>query len=130
MRERDLVADQPKIRLIYGKFSAIRERNLNLHTAELRAQAAEEAQQAAEEAQRVAEEASGKRKNWPPARQKADSSRRNSDGLRKNDVVQPKKTWFVTGHPFQIDIPLPGPVSPGWMFPSPRIALHDRIIYL
>ncbi|KAF9506230.1 hypothetical protein BS47DRAFT_1367518 [Hydnum rufescens UP504] len=56
MRERDLVADQPKIRLIYGKFDAIRERNLNLHTAELRAQAADEAQQAVEEAQREVEE--------------------------------------------------------------------------
>jgi membrane protein involved in colicin uptake len=33
------------------------EKNLNLHTAELRAQAAEEAQRAAEEAQRAAEEA-------------------------------------------------------------------------
>ncbi|KAF9509554.1 hypothetical protein BS47DRAFT_146608 [Hydnum rufescens UP504] len=59
MRERDLVADQPKIRLIYGKFDAIRERNLNLHTAELRAQAAEEAQREAEEL--AASEAEGRR---------------------------------------------------------------------
>ncbi|KAF9508189.1 hypothetical protein BS47DRAFT_1397969 [Hydnum rufescens UP504] len=57
MRERDLVADQPKILVIYGKFNTIRERNLNLHTAELCAQAAEEAQQAAEEAQWEVEEA-------------------------------------------------------------------------
>ncbi|KAF9505511.1 hypothetical protein BS47DRAFT_1353848 [Hydnum rufescens UP504] len=52
---RDLAADQPKILLTYWKFNAIRERNLNLHTAKLCAQAAE-AQRPAEEVQQVAEE--------------------------------------------------------------------------
>ncbi|KAF9506221.1 hypothetical protein BS47DRAFT_454601 [Hydnum rufescens UP504] len=67
-------------------------------------------------------------------------------GSRKNDVVQPKQTWFAKlkvgmrqkhrllncknnsacSHlivhirevtPFKSIYPLPGPVSPGWMFP-------------